>query len=595
MVGFSALKTANPMSVRGSVLLIALFFAAMQGFVLPPDGFVTGDQGSKFLQTRAFAMHGPLNPSIDVAARDIDPDYRRQEPKLKNRRGRLVSEFLWLLPLLSAPFFAVFGMRGLYVVPALSAIVVFLAAAALGRRMGEPSGVWTACIAVMATPVVVYGLELWEHAPAAACVIVAAVLTAPWRPPDAGRLPPKGGSYILAGAAIMAGFLFREEVITALPAFAIARALSVERDRLKELVTTGLWMGLGAAAVFLASMPMNLLIYGAPLPMHVTQDAWEVAKNTPYLQVRRDVIVDLLLPASHTALFVIACMAGLAATLAHAWRRPRTDEAAPDDRALLMVVHAAVGVVLMITVALPIWRLVQGVRPHDAYRVTSAAHTWPFVLAILYWPWVAGERERPLARFLIVSALLLLAGSALIVPTSGGAQWGPRFLIAVAPLLAIVAALAGRPPGAGTETTAAIAWMARGILLASLVMQASGVFYVQRAKARNATLTHWLAARTAPGDAILTDIFWFHEVTATLAPTRRQLFSWSAGDIPAMASMAVAQGRLRFSIASSLPLTGYEPPAALDVPGAPCRFVRGQQIGLDNMGLLLRRYGCEGF
>jgi len=397
----------------------------------------------------------------------------------------------------------------------------------------------------------------------------------------------------LAGAAIMAGFLFREEVITALPAFAIARALSVERDRLKELVTTGLWMGLGAAAVFLGSVPMNLLIYGAPLPMHVTQDAWEVAKNTPYMQVRRDVIVDLLLPASHTALFVIACLAGLAAALAHAWRRARTRGTAPDDRALLMVVHAAVGVVLMITVALPIWRLVQGVRPHDAYRVTSAAHTWPFALAILYWPWVAGERERPLGRFLIVSALLLLAGSALIVPTSGGAQWGPRFLIAVAPLLAIVAALAARRPGAGTTT--AIAWMARGILLASLVMQASGLFYVQRAKARNATLTHWLAARTAPGDVILTDIFWFHEVTATLAPTRRQLFSWSAADVPAMAAMAIAQGRMRFSIASSVPLTGYEPPAAIDVPGAPCRFVRGQQIGLDNMGLLLRRYGCEGF
>ena len=50
------------MSVHGSVVLIALFFAAMQILVLPPDGFVTGDQGLKFLQTRAFAANGPLNP-----------------------------------------------------------------------------------------------------------------------------------------------------------------------------------------------------------------------------------------------------------------------------------------------------------------------------------------------------------------------------------------------------------------------------------------------------------------------------------------------------------------------------------------------------
>ena len=168
-------------------------------------------------------------------------------------------------------------MRGLYIVPALSVIVVFFAAAALGRRMGHRTGMWTAWVTVIATPVVVYGLELWEHAPAAACVIVAAALLAPpadlpgradlpakagshrspWLPPSGGRLPWRA---IGAGAAIMAGTLFREEVAAALPALAIARALSVERDRMKELAATGLWMAVGATAVFLASVPMNLLI-----------------------------------------------------------------------------------------------------------------------------------------------------------------------------------------------------------------------------------------------------------------------------------------------------------------------------------------------
>jgi hypothetical protein len=646
------------MSLRGSVVLIALFFAAMQVFALPPDGFVTGDQGSKYLQTRAFAEHGPLNPSIDVAAHDIDPDYRHQEPKLKNRRGRLVSEFLWLLPLMSAPFFAVLGMRGLYVVPALSVIVIFLAAAALGRRAGEDRGLWTAWIVAIATPVLVYGLELWEHAPAAASVLVAAALLAPERltvhgsrftvggsrlavdgsrlavdgsqltvdgsrsavdgsqlAVDGSRLAVDGSGFaingsrlavgglraaagglplraMLAGAAIMVGTLFREEVAPALPALLIARAISLDRDRLKDLIVTGAWTALGAAVVFAASVPVNLMIYGAPLPMHVTQDAWEVAKNTPYMQVRRDVLVDLLLPASHTALFIVALLAGLGASLAH--HRRRRNGAAGDDRALLAIVHVSAIVVLAIVVALPLWRLVQGVRPHDAYRVTSAAHTWPFALAILYWPWVADERSRPLMRFLVVSALLLLAGTALIVPTSGGAQWSPRFLIAVAPLLAVVAAAVARPGSNLPPARAAIAWMACGILLASFVMQASGVFYVQRAKARNAQLTHWLALRTAPGDVLITDLFWFNEVTATLASTRRMLFSWRSADVPEMAAMATSRGLPRFSIVTSTPLTGYEAPATLDVPGAPCRFVRGQRVALDELGLWMNRYGCEG-
>jgi len=608
------------MSLRGSLVLLAVFFIAMQVLVLPPDGFVTGDQGSKFLQTRAFATGGPLNPSIEVAAHDIDPDFRRQEPKLKNRRGRLVSEFLWLLPLLGAPFYLAFGMRGLYVVPALSAVVAFLAAAALGRRLGEPHGLWTAWIAIVATPVAVYGLELWEHAPAAACVLVAAALVAPRicgeeLPPKGGshaekELPPEGGSYgerfkarvtwlppsggrsaarraAAAGAVIAIGVLFREEVVTALPALAIARALSVERDRVNELITSALWMTVGAAVVFLASVPVNMTIYGAPLPMHVTQDAWQVAKSTPYLQVRRDVVVDLLLPASHAILYVTAIVVGLAAALGRRFSRGARDPMI--DRALLAAMHLSAIVVMIIAVALPLWRLAVGIRPHEAYRVTSVAHTWTFALAIFYWPWIVNRGNQALARFLLVSAVLIFAGTALVVPTSGGAQWSPRFFIAVAPLLAIVAAAAARPaPAAPT-----IRWMARGILLASLVMQASGAFYVQRLKARHARLTHWLASGTAPGDVLISDVFWFPEVTATLAPSRRMLFSWDASDVPAMAAMAVRRGVQHFSVVTSAALTGYDAPPALDVPGAPCHFARVQRTSFDELGLLMSRYGCE--
>jgi hypothetical protein len=136
-------------------------------------------------------------------------------------------------------------------------------------------------------------------------------------------------------------------------------------------------------------------------------------------------------------------------------------------------------------------------------------------------------------------------------------------------------------------------WMASAILIASFVMQASGVFWLQRAKARNARLTAWVGNRTAPGDVLITDLFWFPEVTATLAPSRRMLFSWSAADVPAMAGMAVQHGLRRFGVVTSTPLTGYEAPAALEVPGAPCRFARGQRIALDELGLILNRYACE--
>lgn len=598
------------MSLRMSVAILGLFFAAAQILALRPDGWVTGDQGSKYLQTRAFATQGPLNPAIQVLARDIDPEYRHQEPKLKNRRGRLVSEFLWLLPLLSAPFFRTVGVYGLYVIPALSAIAIFLAAAALGRRLGDARGVRTAWVTLLVTPVVLYSLEFWEHAPAAACVMIAAVLMFP----GSAAVPPRDEAaasrarLAVAGALLAIGSLFREEVIAALPALAIARAISVPQGRLKASIVAALWAGGGAALVLAASVPVNLMIYGAPLPMHMTQDAWEVAKSTPYMQVRREVLFDLLLPATHVGLFVTAAAAGLAAALAQRFR-VRADPARADDggsRGLLAVVHAAAIVMLVITVALPFWRVAQGAPPHDAYLVSSAAHTWVFAIAILYWPWFVTDAIRPTVRFLLAAALLMLAVSVIVIPTSGGSQWSPRFLLAVAPLLALIAAAALRSSSGSLSAAQRAArradalprdWqrvgrqaMAAAILLAAMAMQLTGVVWVYRSKVRTARLSAWVAARTAPGEVLISNVFWFPEIMSAHASTRRLLFSWHAQDMPEMAAMAVTHGFRKFRFITSPQLTGYTAPPSLDWPGAPCRFTRQPPLVLAE--LLISEYEC---
>lgn len=544
-----------------SLAAIAAFFVAMQLFVLPPDGFVTGDQGSKFLQTRAFATQGPLDPSIDVAARDIDPEYRHQEPKLKNRRGRLVSEFLWLLPLLTAPFYRLFGLWGLYVVPPAAVLVTFIGVLSLTRTLGDDRPLRTAWIALLVTPVAAYGLELWEHAPATACVVSAAAWLAPVRGHRVSVARAMG-----AGAAIAVGTLFREEVIAALPALVIARALIVERDRLGDVMHTAGWAAVGGLAIFIVSVPMNVLMYGAPLPMHVTQDAWEVAKNTPYLQVRHDVVVDLMLPASQPWLFALCVIGGLAGAA----------------RRRIGIVHVATAGLLTIGVLLPVLRLASGVQPTVSYRISSAAHTWTFVIALLYWPWFAGSRS--VLRFPVAAGLLLFVGSALVVPTSGGAQWSPRFMLAVAPLLAVAAAR-------GLTGTPRMAMAA--IFVASMLMQASGVLFFVRSKVRHAAMTHTVAAQTSESGVLISDVYWFPELTATLAPARRFLFSWQAADFPAMAGLATSRGLNSFDLVTSAPLTGYEAPVQLVVPGSRCVFSRSRQLALDTNGLTQSHYDCH--
>lgn len=556
-----------------SVALLGLFFVIMQTRILPPDGWITGDQGSKFLQTRAFALNGPFHPGIEVLAHDVDPDYRQQEPKLDNRGGLLVSEFLWLLPLITAPFYAALGLHGLYVIPALSVLVIFVAAAALGRRMGDARGLITAWIAVAATPVLFYGVELWEHAPAAACVIVAAVLLAPEdRPTSRSRL-------FGAGAAVAIGSLFREEVVATIPALLFARAL-LPGPAIARLLRDGLLVGAGAAAVFLAAVPMNLVMYGSPLPTHITQDAWDVVKTTPYVAMRGDIVRSLLLPQRRLPVFLAAVVVGLMGAAGRRW----------SEHAVWLV-HGAVLLLLALLVGAPLLRIVLRLPQGPAYVISSAAHTWPFALALFYVPWITRDDNRQMTRFLLVGAVSMIAIITLIVPMDGGGQWSPRFYLAAAPLLAVVTASAFRPIVARTSIIRTA--IASAVVMGSVAMQAHGLQFAWQAKTGMSRLTALVADNTTPQDVLISNLFWFPEVTSTLAHTRRMLFTQSYFDIPATVAVTRQRGYRHVTIVGAPTLANYQPPDAFDPPIVPCHLERKRVVPLP-FNLTLNEYRCPG-
>jgi hypothetical protein len=316
----------------------------------------------------------------------------------------------------------------------------------------------------------------------------------------------------------------------------------------------------------------------------------------PYVQVRRDILVAQLLPGNNIGLFLAAAAVGLSASLAQRWRQAArlTTQGDRPANALLCVVHVSVIVMVMICVGLPVWKMaVLGARG-EAYRVSSAAHTWIFAAATLYWPWFRGSVNRVAARFLIVSAVLLIVGTFIIAPTEAGSQFSPRFFLAAVPLLAIVAGAALlRPEGIGRTSSLAstVRPFAAIVILASLLMQASGVAWVKYGKAHCARLIDWIARGTAPGDVLISNVYWFPELTATLAPSRRMLFSWAPGQMPAMVERAAAHGFPTFRIVTSSHLTGYDAPAAFELPNARCRYTRGQPVTLGELQIV--EYSCE--
>jgi hypothetical protein len=627
--------TRRTTSLALSAAAILAFFAGLQ-VIAPPDGFFSGDQGAKYLQARAFALHGPLHPGIEVASRDIDPGFHHQI--LENRGGQLVGVFSWLLPMLTAPFLAAFGFRGLYVVPALSAVVIFLAAAALGRRLAGGTGLWTAWAVVLAAPVLVYGAELWEHAPAAACVIVAAVLfmdvaksrrsrvaaeaggsevglpavarsakvgggraeiggrgseagtcqlTTGNRQPGTGNRQRPTGSWrvVLAGAVIAIGALFREEAGLALPALVVARAIAFPSDhRVKDAIRCGVLAAAGALAVFLLAVPVNLVVYGSPVPLHLSV---EVGKTNVHPPVRSAIVAQLLLPDRWRAAFAISLVLAILAGLRYRARR--------GDAWFVLTIAGALAT-LAIVVLIPIWRVVVLGEPSlQAYSLDSIVHTWSFCVALLLLPLLGGEDVRwDVVRYLGVAAVLMTIGAVAIVPSAGGAQWSPRYLFAAAPLLAALASVpAMRISGPTPRRAALVLWTARVAIAAAAIAQVDGLRYLVVAKARNARSVHRLAELTDPDEVVISDVPWFPQVTAALIPSRRILLAWSPAEVPEIAAAAAQHGLRKIAVVSSTGETGYVAPGELTSAVPDCALTRLVRRSIGERGLIVHRYRCR--
>jgi xanthine/CO dehydrogenase XdhC/CoxF family maturation factor len=105
--------------------------------------------------------------------------------------------------------------------------------------------------------------------------------------------------------------------------------------------------------------------------------------------------------------------------------------------------------------------------------------------------------------------------------------------------------------------------LATAAIAASLAVQIYGLTHLRYHKRVNAQITRITAATTRPGDIIVSDLYWFPQVTVTLYPTRRLLFAPSRAEIDPIAARAAEAGFREMWVVAVPPLTGYTPPPAL--------------------------------
>lgn len=253
-----------------ALVLVAFSIAlALLASNLRPDAFFVGDPGVKLIATRA-AIHAPSAP-LDIPlpriGRDAVPHVEPFFSVHDDTHAHAVTSEVF--PLLSAPLLALFGLRGLYLLPALGFLSTLAACAWLGVVLDERRAMGlVAAATALGTPFLFYGLEFWEHTPALALGVTGAA----WMLSDARSRPGRRSgtaSTFLAGLLMGGAVVLRPEAAGFVAAVMLASRTLVHRPTWRAL-------GITLAGVAVALLPLEaytLWHFGTVIPGHVGTNA----------------------------------------------------------------------------------------------------------------------------------------------------------------------------------------------------------------------------------------------------------------------------------------------------------------------------------
>jgi hypothetical protein len=459
-------------------------------YATPGDTVWIVDCGNKALQARRLLETGFGSLSFEHPARHLDPEglaFPIPEPFAVARGEGYVSHYPPAYAALAAPFLAALGPPGLRVPAALGAAACAMLFAlwvgpALGRGWAAAGGLWL----VLATPLVFYGVTIWEH------ILSVALALGAWlaiRRPAPGRLLAAG---LLVGLACW----LREELVLMGPGVALAGWC--ERRRLMDAG----WIALGALPPLAALALFNLVFYGHSLGVHVSLNVGARPMPGPGIALR-DLGAVLAGYGEGPLEGVLFAGVLLGAWLGGAWVAHR---GRAPGAALLLITVAALAAWLA-----GAWRIAGA--DHVLYTLTrynGMLLQAPVVsLAGMGAVWVWRRRGLAPLRGGVTAGLVFLGLGLVFRVTmtsfSSGGHWGPRMLLPALPALlglSLAALREGarvadprRPALAGAATAA--------LVVAGLASSAVAIRLLDQQKREAGQLQ--LLALAAPSEVVVTD------------------------------------------------------------------------------------------
>ncbi len=223
-------------------------------------GYLGTDTGGKVATLKVMQQRGDFDPDVGYWAQGQDPDGRVHGLYYTAKIGDRFVNVTSLPVLLAAePLWRVGGYRLTLLLPMLGAIAAAFAARALARRLGDGDG-WPAFWLVgLASPMVIYALDFWEHSIGVA--LMAWGIVALFDAVDRGPVWWRGA---LAGLAFGAAFSMRTEsavyglVCTGL----VCLVLLIGRRNLVGALVTGATAMVGMVTMVAANAALETAVLG---------------------------------------------------------------------------------------------------------------------------------------------------------------------------------------------------------------------------------------------------------------------------------------------------------------------------------------------
>jgi hypothetical protein len=449
-------------------LLVAVLGAlyATSAMLLPTGAFFVQDGAAKFLQVQGLAATGWRSDGVDDPARAVDPSGALSPLRpsfaghfFYEREGQWHAKYSLPFAVLATIPYQVFGVRGLALVSVVPAIICLLAVLYAAQRL-HVKRLWLAVLLVGAcTPLPFYAVEFWEHTIALALALVALLCVLDDRPDRTGNL-------IVGGLAVGIGAWFRTELVYLAPAMGLAAFGSLRSDG----VRAALIFGAAFTAGVLPHVVLNWLYTGSVISPQIGAELQVQARTDGMLAAIRGQVATawtMLGPSRFQRGWLLLMPPSLFAVLL-VWRW-RGREAA---------LHTGVFLLLCCTGVALLW----GLRSTSIYNypVDLLSAGGGVALSLLYLlckPQDAKGRAR--AAKLAVMGSVFGALVLLTSPHFGGQQWGPRYLLPVYPVLALLGVLGlerllETAPGRGRS---AMVWASTAVIALSAGISLQGIGY----------------------------------------------------------------------------------------------------------------------